>query len=180
VKRGTAHLAGAAVVVLLAGCANPDTPVANPAVREVPGSPGEPSAPPARPSGSERARKPATSAAQAVAWFARLYVNWDERTLRRRERELAASAVGPARLQMSAAAAAERNSSLRHSHVWNRGRIAALARDRERPGWWVAVTREQTGGSGEYESLPVGFHVTLALAVPVSGGWAVSEWLPQN
>jgi len=88
--------------------------------------------------------------------------------------------VGAARLQARRTAASARNRQLTQARVWNRSAILALAPDRDRPGWWVLVTREQTGGSGEYESLPATYHLTLALPVRVRGGWAVSEWQPQS
>jgi hypothetical protein len=56
----------------------------------------------------------------------------------------------------------------------------SIAADVSRPGTWDIVTREQTGGSTEYEGLPASYHVTLAQLARVPGGFAVSEWLPQS
>ncbi len=64
--------------------------------------------------------------------------------------------------------------------MWNRGRVVSVAADEGASGVWVIVTREQTGGSGEYEALPAGYHVTLARLARVAGGWAVSGWEPQS
>jgi hypothetical protein len=115
-----------------------------------------------------------------VERFAALYTNWDYRTLAANQRTLAAIAVGPARLQARRTAAGARNRQLTQARVWNRGVMIALAPYRDRPGWWVLVTSEQTGGSGEYASLPATRHLTFALAIRVRGGWAVSAWQPQS
>jgi hypothetical protein len=168
------------IAIALAGCADPDTLTAGSVREDTPANLGEPPAPRAS---SARAQRPASvspSARGAVERFASLYATWDSRRLSAHERTLAALAVGPARLQASQAAVSARNGLLAKAHVWNRGEVVGVARDLDRRGWWLVITRERTGGRGEYESLPAGYHLTLALAVPVHGGWAVSQWWPQN
>jgi len=162
------------------GCANPDAPVAGRASQEKAANVGEPASPPPRPPSSEHVTATQSTAGAAVERFAAVYTNWDCRTLAADQRTLAAIAVGPARLQARQAAASARNQTLIADRVWNRGETLAVASDRARPGWWLIVTREQTGGEGEYAALPTTYHLTLARAVPVSGGWAVSEWQPQS
>jgi hypothetical protein len=115
-----------------------------------------------------------------VERFAALYTNWDYRTLPADQRTLVAISVGAARLQARHAAASAGNRRLAKAHVWNRGEILGVTPDQARPGWSLVVTRELTGGSGEYASLPATYHIALALAVPVGGGWAVSQWQPQS
>jgi hypothetical protein len=177
--RTTGLLGVAAVAVLLAGCANPDATPPHGASPS-PASPGEPAAPfPPLPS-RQASAAPQPKAAGAVERFAALYTNWNYRTLAARQRTLAAVAVGPARLWARQLAASARQQALAGAQVWNRGRVIALARERDRLGWWVLVTREQTGGDGEYAGLPERDHVTLVRATALHGGWAVSEWSPQN
>jgi hypothetical protein len=176
-----AYLAAAAAVVLsLAGCTNPDTsgPVASRLA--TPASPGEPAGPPAPSVAAQRPTNAADSPQRAIEQFAALYTNWTYRTLPTVERKLAAISVDAARLQETQAAVSARNQQLARGRVWNDGVVVAVARDRDRPGWWVVVTREQTGGEGEYAGLPTTYHLTLAQAVPAAGGWSVSEWQPQN
>jgi len=175
-------IAAAALLVGLpsSGCANPDAPAAGIASRETQGGAGEPPAPAPPPPALERPAAAQRTAKSAVEQFAGLYTNWDYRSLAAAQRSLAAISVGAARLQARQAAASARTEQLVRGHVWNRGEILAVTRDRARADWWLVVTREQTGGSGEYESLPATYHVTLALAVGVGGGWAVSEWRPQS
>jgi hypothetical protein len=179
-SRARALLTVVSVGVLLSGCANPDAPALDIHRREGAGSPGEPPAPPAPAPAAEHSAAPQSTAAQGVEKFTGLYTNWDYRTLAAHQRTLAAISVGAARLLARRTAASAEDRQVMRARVWNRGVILAVAPDRARPGWWVIVTREQTGGSGEYESLPPTSHVTLALAVRVRSGWAVSEWQPQS
>ena len=177
--RPAALSAVAVMAVLLAGCANPD-PVPQRSGSPGPASPGEPPAPVPPPPSRQASAAPQRTAADAVERFAALYTNWSYRTVAEHERALAAVAVGPARLWARQLAASARLQTLAVSRVWNRGRVLALARERDRPAWWVLVTGERTGGRGEYAGLPEQDHVTLVRAVAVRGGWAVSEWSPQN
>jgi len=179
-SRLRALAAAAAAGVALSGCANPDAPAPGLASEGTSGNAGEPPAPaPPRLPDQDPASLQATAEA-AVERFAAVYTNWDYRTLAVEQHALASISVGAARLQARQAAVSARNQLLARAHVWSRGVILSVSRDRARPGWWVLVTREQTGGSGEYRSLPATLHVTLALAVAVNRGWAVSQWQPQS
>lgn len=169
--------------VALAGCSNPDAPRTAPTTASAssPQNVGEPPAPaPASPASQAPADVQATPSA-ALAAFSRLYSNWTYRTLTSDQRRLAAMSVGAARLaEQQAAASSRADTTIARGHIWNRGQIVSIAADVARPGAWAIVTREQTGGSTQYEGLPASYHVTLARLAPVPGGYAVSEWLPQN
>lgn len=177
VTRPMVLLAACSLALLGSGCANPDAPgiASDPA-----GSPGEPAAPaPPRPS-DQAAASPQRSPSAAVEQFAVTYGNWSYRTLAAGQRRLAAIAVGGARLQALQAAAAGRIAVLARARVWNRCELLGVAPDRARRRWWILVTREQTGGRGEYEHLPPSLHVTLARPVRVRDGWAIEQWQPQD
>jgi hypothetical protein len=117
----------------------------------------------------------------ALSAFSRLYSNWTYRTLTADQRRLAAMSVGAARLaERQAAASSEADTTIARGHIWNSGQIVSITGDLAQPGTWAIVTREQTGGSTQYEGLPASYHVTLARLAGVPGGWAVSEWLPQS
>ena len=117
----------------------------------------------------------------ALTAFSRLYSNWTYRTLTSDQRGLAAMSVGAARLaEQQAAASSQADATIARGHIWNSGQIVSIASDLSQPGAWAVVTREQTGGSTQYEGLPASFHVTLARLAHVPGGYAVSEWLPQS
>jgi hypothetical protein len=117
----------------------------------------------------------------ALTAFSRLYSNWTYRTLTSDQRTLAVMSVGAARLaEQQAAASSEADTTIARGRIWNSGQIVSIATDVPRPGTWDIVTREQTGGSSEYEGLPASYHVTLARLVRVPDGYAVSEWLPQS
>ncbi|HMH48155.1 MAG TPA: hypothetical protein VK538_10630, partial [Solirubrobacteraceae bacterium] len=89
--------------------------------------------------------------------------------------------VGAARLaEQQAAASSHGDTTIARGHIWNSGQIVSIANDRAETGAWAIVTREQTGGSTQYEGLPASYHVTIARLARVPGGYAVSEWLPQN
>ncbi|MCW3033335.1 MAG: hypothetical protein JWM60_1680 [Solirubrobacterales bacterium] len=178
-RRAILISAAAALCALLAGCANPDSPPRAPVTGA--GSPGEPAAPPPRAPISEAPAAAQPTPQQALAYFGSLYVNWDYRDLPARQRRLAAIAVGDAHAtERQAAAQSARDTTLTRAHAWNKGVLVSIAADRLSPGVWVVVSREQTGGSGEYEALPAGFHLTLARVARVDGGWAVSSWEPQS
>jgi hypothetical protein len=179
-RRVTLLTAALAALVVLPGCANPDAPAAGIATRETAGNAGEPPAPAPPPIASEHPAAAQPTAQAAVERFASLYMNWTYRTLADEQRALASAAVGEARRDALQAATAAHNPQLTRNRVWNRGEILAMAPDRARPGRWLIVTREETGGSAEYRALPASSHVIVALAVAAGGGWAIEQWQPQS
>jgi len=183
---GLRALSGACLlvaVVVLVGCTNPDAPGARPKTSSAtsPQNAGEAPAPaPASPTSQAPANLQLTPPA-ALAAFSRLYSNWTYRTLTNDQRTLAAMSVGAARLaEQQAAASSHGDTTIARGHIWNSGQIVSIANDRAETGAWAIVTREQTGGSTQYEGLPASYHVTIARLARVPGGYAVSEWLPQN
>jgi hypothetical protein len=179
-------LAVASLVVCglaLTGCVNPDaqhngTPEGTTVSAQ---NVGEPRAP-AAPSASSQAPADAQDTEQkALRAFGQLYSNWTYRTITADQRMLAAMSVGAARLAERQAAAETRgDTAITTGHIWNRGQLVSIVPDLSHPGTWAVVTREQTGGSTQYEGLPASYHVTLARLARVPDGYAVSEWLPQN
>jgi hypothetical protein len=170
-------------VFALAGCTNPDAPSTGPhtAAAASPQNAGEPPVPaPVSPAAQTPADVQPTPP-KALAVFSGLYSNWTYRTLTSDQRALAAMSVGAARLaEQQAAASSEVDTTIARGRIWNTGQIVSIASDLARPGAWAVVTSERTGGSTEYEGLPAAYHVTLARLARVPGGFAVSEWLPQN
>lgn len=169
--------------VALAGCTNPDAPSTGPqtAGTASPQNAGEQPAPaPASPTAQTPGDVQPTPLAALTA-FSRLYSNWTYRTVTSDQRALAAMSVGAARLaEQQAAASSEADTTIARGRIWNSGQIVSIAADVSRAGTWDIVTREQTGGSTEYEGLPAAYHVTLARLARVPDGFAVSEWLPQS
>jgi hypothetical protein len=185
-RRASRELALACVIgfaPLLAGCGlatKNSPPSERQAAARTPASPGEregtaPAQPHALPV------NPAASARAAVERFAERYVNWTWRSLLGDQRRLAATAVGEARAsELQAYAATERDTALARGRVFNSGTVIAVAPVNGGPGdEWACVTREQTGGQGEYAALVAAYHVTLATVHPVPGGFAVSSWRPE-
>jgi hypothetical protein len=182
-RRGTHHRIGAAIAALaatiaLAGCANPDSgglPSGSGGVQNQ----GEPAAP--RTTDGAAPVNLQLTAQAAIAQYAQVYANWSWRTVAAHQRRLAAISVGQARVtDLQAAAQAAGDTTLRQGQISNTGSVISIAPDQAQAGTWVLVTRERTSGSGEYEGLPAGYHVTLAKAQQVRQGWAVSEWAPQS
>ena len=167
----------------LSGCSNPDAPGPGAGSSEAQrtGSPGEPGAPPPPGVSSFTVAGVKPTATQALASFAELYINWSYRDLTQDQRTLAAVSIGAARTtELQAAASSAADVTLTAGHVRNSGAVVSVARDQTESGLWVLVTREQTSGSSGYEGLPSAYHVTLARVANVTGGYAVSEWLPQS
>ena len=123
---------------------------------------------------------PAASPQLAVERFANAYINWTWRTLPADQERLAASAVGEARAaELQARQQTARDTPLARGRIYNTGQIVGVTTVRGgATGEWVAVTREQTGGEGEYAELRPTLHVTLATVRRVPGGFAVSSWQP--
>jgi hypothetical protein len=168
--------------VALAGCTNPDAPSSVQGTSTAsPQNTGEPPAPaPPTPAAQAPAEVQATPV-KALEAFARLYVNWTYRTLSANQQRLAAMSVGAARLAERQAAASSRgDTTITRGHIYNSGQVVSIAPDLSRPGRWVIVTREQTGGDTQYEGLPAAYHVTLAQLARVPGGYAVSQWSPET
>jgi hypothetical protein len=116
----------------------------------------------------------------ALRQYALVYTNWRASALLARERQLAALAIGPARLAAEQAMASQSGAmSLAVHHVENRGVVLTIAPGEGRArGRWVVVTEELTTGTGPYAGLPRTLQVTLAQAVQVKSGWLVREWAP--
>jgi hypothetical protein len=181
-RRTLALLPVALASLALSGCTNPDAPsTATEATPSSPQNAGEPAAPlpPSLSTQAPAAVQPAPMRALEV--FAGLYVNWTYRTLTSNQRQLAAMAVGPARLaEQQAAASTQADTTITRGHIYNTGGIISIAPERSHPETWVIVTREQTGGSSEYQGLPATYHVTLAKLAHLPRGYAVELWSPQT
>jgi hypothetical protein len=170
----------AASMVFLAGCSNPDAPIAKPAAEaSSPQAAGEPSAPPPRSTGAQSPADLQRTPTAALSAFAGLYGNWTYRTLSANQRQLAATAVGSARLAEQQAAAGS-HAELARGQVWNHAQLISIAPDQQQPGSWVIVTLERTGGNTEYEGLPATYHISLARLAHLHDGYAVSLWAPQT
>lgn len=179
----TALIGACLLAFALAGCSNPDAPGASSptASASSPQNAGEPPAPAPTSPASQAPTNVQPTPVTALTAFSRAYSNWTYRTLSSDQRRLAAISIGAARLaEQQAAASTQADTTIARGRIWNRGQTISIAPDRARSGVWAIITREQTGGSTEYEGLPGTFHVTLARLARVSGGYAVSEWLPQN
>jgi len=124
----------------------------------------------------------ARSPRAALERYALAYTNWHAASLLARERELAALAVGAARLAAEQTAASQSAAAeLASNHVQNKGVVLTITPGQgPARGQWVVVTQEQTTGTGAYAGLPAAPHVTLARTARLHRGWAVSEWSPQS
>jgi hypothetical protein len=182
VRFGRIALAMSTAGLLLAGCSNPDAPDRAATTRPfTPQNAGEPPAPAPTSPGAQAPSSVQRTPAKALTSFGHAYINWTYRTLATDQRTLAASSVGPARLsELQAAASTGRDSTLQRGRVFNRGDVVDVAPDSLRAGWWVIVTREQTGGDAQYEGLAAAYHVTLAQLARLPGGYTVNQWLPQS
>jgi hypothetical protein len=181
--RGLLAIGLALGVVALAGCRNPDAPstTKTEAAAVSPQNAGEPAAPPPTSPGAQTPADVQPTPNKAISAFAALYVNWNYRTLVGHQRTLAAISVGAARLsERQAATSSQGDQTIARGRIYNRGQIVSVAEDQRRAGWWVIVTREQTGGNTQYEGLPAAYHVTTAQLATVPGGYAVDQWLPQS
>lgn len=172
----------------LSGCSNPDAPSRSASESEparttaaARSSQGEGPGPAPPTPGSQRPAEVQRTPQTALSAFARLYVNWTYRTLSAEQHSLAAISVGAARLaEKQAAAGTAADTTINQGRIHNSGQVVSVGADLTQRGTWIVITREQTGGSAEYEALPSSYHVTLAQVAQVPGGYAVSEWLPQS
>jgi hypothetical protein len=181
--RGLFALGFSLAAIALAGCQNPDAPSTTKAktARVSPQNTGEPAAPSPPSPGAQTPANVQPTPSKAISAFASLYVNWTYRTLVEHQRTLAAMSVGAARLsERQAATSSQGDQTIARGRIYNRGQIVSIAEDQRRAGWWVIVTREQTGGNTQYEGLPAAYHVTTAQLATVPGGYAVDQWLPQS
>jgi hypothetical protein len=170
-------------LLALSGCTNPDTPIVmtGAASTSSPQNAGELPAPPPPSSSAQAPAGVQATPAGALEAFARLYVNWTYRTLASNQRRLAAMSVGPARLaERQAAATSQADRTITRGHIYNTGQIVSVAPERSHTGTWVVVTREQTGGSSEYQGLQAAYHVTLVKLAHVQHGYVIESWLPQS
>lgn len=178
-----AILAVLLALTALSGCTNPDAPstTTEAASTSSPQNTGEPPAPPPLSSQAQAPADVQPTPVKALEAFAQLYVNWTYRTLTSDQRKLAAMSVGPARLaERQAAASSQADTTITRGHIYNTGQILSVAPDLTDTGMWVIVTREQTGGSSEYEGLQAAYHVTLAKPTHAQHGYVIESWLPQS
>lgn len=124
----------------------------------------------------------APSPQAALQRYALLYTNWRAASLPSVERQLAALAVGAARLTAEQIAASHSTTAaLAAEHVQNTGVVLAIAPGQGPVrGQWIVVTQEQTIGEGPYAGLPPTLHVTLARTRRLGQGWAISSWTPST
>jgi hypothetical protein len=166
---------------VLAGCSNPDAPSHTRTTETSIQNQGEPPAPNPPSASSQHPAEVISNPQAALAQFTHLYTNWTYRTLTANQHSLARIAVGSARLaEQQAAAASQADTTIKAGRIWNTAQVISIATDLTTPGVWTIVTREETGGSSQYEGLPATYHVTLAKLARLPDGYAVSEWLPQS
>jgi len=124
----------------------------------------------------------ASSPQAALLRYALVYTNWRAASLGRHELQLAALAVGPARLAAEqTAASASAAAALAADHVRNTGVVLGIAHGQgPARGSWIVVTEERTTGGGPYAGLPQSAHVTIARVQQWGQGWGVSEWTPET
>jgi hypothetical protein len=118
----------------------------------------------------------------ALARYALAYTNWQAANLPTHARQLAALAVGAARLAIEQITASQSTTtSLATDHVRNKGVVLSIAPGQgPARGRWIVVTQEQTTGTGPYAGLPPSPHVTFARTERLNGNWSVSEWSPAD
>lgn len=184
-RPAAALLAAAALVLLASGCGIRDPlndPALAPLQSETTRSPNEVGVPRSTPPSRSALADASASPKAAIERFAQLYVNWSARTLAEHQRELAAVSVGEASSAEAAAAAhTPGDYELRRSHLANQGQLVAVSPTiPPRPGSYMVVTRERTTGTGLYDQLRASYHLTIATVQRIPGGWAVSQWHPQN
>jgi hypothetical protein len=113
--------------------------------------------------------------------YAKLYSNWNARTLAQTERQLASISLGSARANaLQAAASYGRDTILLRSDVANSGTVVSIAPALHTSGVWVIVTSERTTGQGDYAGLPAQLHVTYAQVTDTAHEYVVSRWSPQS
>ena len=129
----------------------------------------------------------ASSPAQAVTAFARMYINWNAGDVAARMARLARLSIGQARSELALAATAVRtDASLSQGRISNSGSVEAVARLAGSHDRYVVITREATtsSASSAYQGLAPAWHLTLAsvtaLGTPSGRRWVISGWQPEN
>lgn len=181
--RTLALLALLFALLVLSSCTNPDAPSATTRTASgiSPQNAGEPPVPPPPSSSTQTPIGVQATPTATLEAFAQLYINWTYHTLTSNQRRLAAMSIGPARLaEQQAVAASRADTTIARSHIHNTGQIVSIAPEHSHTGTWVIVTREQTGGSSEYQGLGAAYHVTLAKLAHIKDGYSVESWLPQS
>ncbi len=132
----------------------------------------------------QRASDASPTARQAVASFARAYINWDAQDVSADMHGLAARSIGQARsaLQLAAAQTAA-DYELQRGGIANHGSVEAVAPLPGTRDEYVVVTRELTTATATdaYQGLQPAWHVAIAtVAQPRPGRWVVSGWQPES
>jgi len=139
---------------------------------------------PSPPPPAQTATHAAPTAAQAIRAFVTAYINWNAQTVSPDMRSLAARSVGQARAAMTLAAAETAGDyELQQGGIANSGTVEAVAPLSGHAGEYVVVTRESTTASNTtaYQGLQPAWHVALATVARMpGGGWALSNWQPEN
>ena len=152
----------------------------SPAIAEAQATHERPSPPPPR----QTATHTAPSATQAIRAFVTAYINWNARTVSADMRSLAARSIGQARAAMTLAAAETAGDyELQQGGIANSGTVEAVAPLAGHANEYVVVTQESTSASNTtaYQGLKAAWHVALATVQPMpGGGWALSDWQPEN
>ena len=176
-------LVAALMALAMDGCGTGTAPRPRPStpskVAEAQATHEYPSAPP--PQGASGA---SATAVEAVAEFARAYINWDAQSVSADLRGLAARSVGQARsaLQLAAAQTAA-DYELRRGGIANHGAVEAIAPLVGARDEYVVVTRELTTATATdaYQGLQPAWHVALATVVQLGRSrWVVSGWQPES
>jgi hypothetical protein len=121
---------------------------------------------------------------EAVAAFARAYINWTADSVSRDMRELATRSIGQARsVAQLAAAQTAGDYELERGGIANSGTVEAIAAVAGHPDQFVVVTRELTTATATtaYQGLQPAWHVAIATVQPLARGeWVVSGWQPKS
>jgi hypothetical protein len=121
---------------------------------------------------------------EAVAAFARAYINWTANSVSQDMRELATRSVGQARsVAQLAAAQTAGDYELERGGIANSGTVEAIAAVAGHPDQFVVVTREVTTATATtaYQGLQPAWHVAIATVQPLAPGeWVVSGWQPKS
>ena len=129
---------------------------------------------------------PTPTAIQAIRAFAAAYINWNASTVSAHMRSLAARSVGQARAAMTLAAGETAGDyELQRGGIANSGTVEVVAplQGQGHANEYVVVTLESTTATNTtaYQGLRPAWHVALATVQQLrGGGWALSDWQPEN